>query len=264
MYIHAYQSLVWNTMVSHRLEDYDATAAVEGDLVLPGRDNWDLRNKGADLDPEEAAQDGAQPVDEATEGAHKRGEVKPLVVTAEDAAGGVYGIEDVVLPLPGMEVLYPTHGIGDRYRERLEQDGVAEVVANGHKQREYSLAGAYRYMIARPRDLEWKILHYDDPQEDLSRNDLDVLENKPSRDEAASGSLKALQMAFSLPSSTYATMLLREVMKTSTSASFHRNKEIGTAAAAAATMATVGEASSGEEAAAPQEAAEGQQGGVSP
>ena len=159
-------------------------------------------------------------------------------------------------------MLYPTHGIGDRYRGRLEQDGVADVLANGHKQREYSLAGAY--MIARPRDLEWKILHYDDPQEDLSRNDLDVLENKPSRDEAASGSLKALQMAFSLPSSTYATMLLREVMKTSTSASFHRNKEIGTAAAAAATMATVGEAPSGEAAAAPQEAAEGQQGGMSP
>ena len=42
----------------------------------------------------------------------------------------------------------------------------------------------------------------------------------------------ALQMSFSLPSSTYATMLLREVMKTSTSASFHRNAEIAAEASA--------------------------------
>lgn len=35
MYIHSYQSFVWNTMVSRRVEAY-GFKAVEGDLVLKG------------------------------------------------------------------------------------------------------------------------------------------------------------------------------------------------------------------------------------
>ena len=35
MYIHSYQSFVWNTMVSRRIEAF-GLKAVEGDLVLRG------------------------------------------------------------------------------------------------------------------------------------------------------------------------------------------------------------------------------------
>lgn len=35
MYIHSYQSVVWNTMVSRRIEAF-GLKAVEGDLVLKG------------------------------------------------------------------------------------------------------------------------------------------------------------------------------------------------------------------------------------
>ena len=35
MYIHSYQSVVWNTMVSRRIEAF-GLKAVEGDLVLRG------------------------------------------------------------------------------------------------------------------------------------------------------------------------------------------------------------------------------------
>ena len=35
MYIHSYQSVVWNTMVSRRIEAFGLNA-VEGDLVLKG------------------------------------------------------------------------------------------------------------------------------------------------------------------------------------------------------------------------------------
>jgi len=37
------------------------------------------------------------------------------------------------------------------------------------------------------------------------------------------GERVALQMAFSLPSSTYATMLVRELTKTSTATAFHKS-----------------------------------------
>lgn len=35
MYIHSYQSFVWNTMVSRRVDAY-GLKAVEGDLILKG------------------------------------------------------------------------------------------------------------------------------------------------------------------------------------------------------------------------------------
>merc|ERR1712070_113978 len=110
------------------------------------------------------------------------------------------------------------------YKEQLEKDNVTKVINEGHNIREYSVVGIYRYLLARPGDLDWNILHYKQPTDDLSYTDLDALQNnpKPMND----GDLKALQLAFTLPSSTYATMLLREIMRTTTRASFHRNKEL--------------------------------------
>ena len=250
MYIHAYQSYLWNRMVSERLERYDQFNAVEGDLVLPNRDSWDTGDKVdidpdpdpnpnpncqvLDIDPDPNPNPNWQVLDIDPEAevepereaiTHRRSQGKPKIVTAEEASAGTYSLDDVVLPLPGMEVLYPTHAIGSLYKATLEEDKVDKVIAEGHATREYSLTGAYRYMIARPHDLEWSILRYKDKDEDLSYNDLDALNGIP-RKSHTEGDLKALQMAFTLPSSTYATMLLREVMKTSTSASFHRNKEL--------------------------------------
>lgn len=42
MYIHSYQSVVWNTMVSRRIEAF-GLKAVEGDLVLRGSELFILR-----------------------------------------------------------------------------------------------------------------------------------------------------------------------------------------------------------------------------
>ena len=42
-------------------------------------------------------------------------------------------------------------------------------------------------------------------------------------DAVETGKSVALQLAFSLPSSTYATMLFRELTKTSTATAFHKS-----------------------------------------
>ena len=108
-----------------------------------------------------------------------------------------------------------------------------QVITNGHHIREYMLSGAYRYILGRAGNMEWKILRYNDPQCDLAITDVDRI-NEVSESKHDDGILKALQIAFTLPSSTYATMMLREVMKTSTSASFHRSKEVANTAEKAA------------------------------
>uniref|UniRef100_A0A3P8RBE2 TRUD domain-containing protein n=1 Tax=Astatotilapia calliptera TaxID=8154 RepID=A0A3P8RBE2_ASTCA len=113
MYIHSYQSRVWNTMVSRRIEAF-GLKAVKGDLVLKGTT------------------------------AH--------VLSAEEAEN--QSIHNIVMPLPGFDVIYPTHHIGEGYRELLTADGL-DIDNMRHKVKDYSLAGAYRRIIIRPADVSW-------------------------------------------------------------------------------------------------------------
>ncbi|XP_050956236.1 pseudouridylate synthase 7 homolog isoform X2 [Labeo rohita] len=175
MYIHSYQSYVWNSMVSRRMEAF-GLRAVEGDLVLRGAS------------------------------AH--------VLSAEEAEK--HSIHDVVMPLPGFDVIYPTHSVGRGYRDMMSADDL-DIDNMRHKVRDYSLAGAYRRILIRPRDVSWELIQYDDPRVPLVHTDVEKLENAPAPVYLKEGKYRALKMEFSLPSSTYATMAVREVLKMDTS-----------------------------------------------
>ncbi|KAM8820737.1 pseudouridylate synthase 7 homolog [Eudromia elegans] len=175
MYIHSYQSYVWNNMVSKRIEDY-GLKAVPGDLVL----------KGA------------------------------TAVHIEEDDVNNYTIHDVVMPLPGFDVIYPKHKIGEAYKEMLVADNL-DINNMRHKIRDYSLSGAYRKIIIRPQNVNWEVVAYDDPKIPLFNTDLDKLEGKPVPVLPTEGKFRALKMEFSLPPSTYATMAIREVLKMDTS-----------------------------------------------
>uniref|UniRef100_UPI00402BBB46 pseudouridylate synthase 7 homolog n=1 Tax=Arvicanthis niloticus TaxID=61156 RepID=UPI00402BBB46 len=175
MYIHSYQSYVWNTMVSRRIEEY-GLRPVPGDLVL----------KGA------------------------------TATYIEDGDVNNYSIHDVVMPLPGFDVIYPKHKISEAYREMLAADNL-DIDNMRHTIRDYSLSGAYRKIIIRPQNVSWEVVAYDDPKIPLFNTDVDNLEGKPPPVFASEGKYRALKMDFSLPPSTYATMAIREVLKMDTS-----------------------------------------------
>ena len=46
------------------------------------------------------------------------------VVTSADVAAGTYQLSDVVLPLPGFDVVYPTNSVGELAKQMLEKDGI--------------------------------------------------------------------------------------------------------------------------------------------
>nr|XP_044992071.1 pseudouridylate synthase 7 homolog isoform X2 [Jaculus jaculus] len=175
MYIHSYQSYVWNNMVSKRIEDY-GLKPVPGDLVLKG--------------------------------------ATATYIEEDDVHN--YSIHDVVMPLPGFDVIYPKHKISEAYREMLTADNL-DIDNMRHKIRDYSLSGAYRKIIIRPQNVSWEVVAYDDPKIPLLNTDVDKLEGKPPPVFASEGKYRALKMDFSLPPSTYATMAIREVLKRDTS-----------------------------------------------
>ncbi|XP_013787304.1 pseudouridylate synthase 7 homolog [Limulus polyphemus] len=191
MYIHSYQSFIWNKVVTRRIKQFGLVPII-GDLLLPGND------------PEK---------DVCKDGISK---CSPSVVTEADLSKGI-SIYDIVLPLPGYNIVYPQNEVMEWYKELLEKDNLT-LTSFQSRVKSYSLGGSYRHLLVRPQLMSWAILRYDDIKEPLVLSDLDVVQGVQLPSVLTSGKLKALKLEFSLPSSSYATMAIREILKMDTSA----------------------------------------------
>ncbi|KAI9587390.1 pseudouridylate synthase 7 homolog isoform X1 [Glossina fuscipes] len=224
LYPHAFQSLVFNTMASRRIREFGLQLII-GDLVYRNKDepNIDLD----DLHLEELEEDdnsveelkSSAPVEEK-ESVFKR-KVKPL--TESDIQSENYTIYDVVLPLPGYDVTYPDNIVNSWYEEFLEKYGLSSQSLK-HNVKTYSMPGAYRKLLLKPADMSWEFRRYSTPQETLIASDWEILMDreqakKINTTETNNAEHSALLLDFCLPSSAYATMMLRELMKCDTSAS---------------------------------------------
>ncbi|KAL5527594.1 hypothetical protein ACEPAG_6395 [Sanghuangporus baumii] len=218
MYVHAYQSYVWNAIVSERVRLYGAEKPVVGDLVY--------EQEGGRLKADDKLEDD-EFVDEEQEELSvgqsfkrpKRPWVAPRVKTLTEEDVDKYTIFDVLMPLPGKDVAYPGGALGERYREFLRMDGLdPDNLSSKHK--DYNLTGTYRKIILQPKELSWSVLRYTDPDVPLAQADEDKLlgMEPPVLDEK--GKFVALQINLQLSSAAYATMALREITKTDTSSHY--------------------------------------------
>ena len=116
----------------------------------------------------------------------------------DDGSGGVQvvtdestsiKIEDVVLPLPGYAITYPENEIGALYHDFLKEENVS---FGRNSPDEVTAKGSYRSLIANAQNLS---ITFDECDKDSSIASQFVLK-------------------FDLPSGSYATMLLRELMTT--------------------------------------------------
>ncbi|KAI6047420.1 pseudouridine synthase [Pisolithus marmoratus] len=212
MYIHAYQSYVWNAVVSERIRIYGCEKAVPGDLVF----EEELARKSSDSS--EGMNDGMmpdettdQPDDQSFRSKKKQPWVPPKIITLTTENAHKYCIFDVVMPLPGRDVAYPGGSLGERYREFLKKDGL-DPDNFLRKQKEYTLNGSYRKILQLP-----KIYH---PDVALAQADEDKLLGFDPPRVVEDGKFVALQLNLTLGTAAYATMALRELTKTETSSHF--------------------------------------------
>ncbi|KAL1918034.1 uncharacterized protein VTP21DRAFT_3300 [Calcarisporiella thermophila] len=203
MYVHAYQSYIWNKMTSERIRKYGCVP-VPGDIVLVKEGDDDS------IESEEVAA-------ETVETKPKVKDVKIKILDEKDIAD--YTIYDVVLPCPGYDVTYPANDIGEMYKEAMQQDGL-DPYNMRRNIKDYSLSGNYRNIVSKPGNVSWSLLRYDDPNLPLCRTDLEILENVPEPQGVADGKYLALRLQLTLKTSQYATMALREVIKLDTSSAF--------------------------------------------
>ncbi|PVH96699.1 tRNA pseudouridine synthase D [Periconia macrospinosa] len=243
MYVHAYQSLVWNTVAGQRWATYGARV-VEGDLVLV-HEHADKLPSATTTDNTTIDQDGEtiiNPTGTDSALAHEAQFDRARALTAAEAASGLYTVYDVVLPQPGFDVEYPANEIGTFYSTfmKSERGGGLDPHHMRRSWREVSLSGGYRKFLAKPlRPLEYQVKEYTKPDEQFVETDLErvkkagtVLGPEPREKEGGDTPMKdaadtaaeevkdeesskkiATVIKLQLGSSQYATIALRELMK---------------------------------------------------
>lgn len=223
MYVHAYQSLVWNVVAGKRWTTY-GDKVVEGDLVLVHEHkDKEAGAVASPLEKDSVDQDGEVVINpEGDDSADNFERARPL--SKEEAESGKYTIFDVVLPQPGWGIEYPRNAIGDFYKEFMgsERGGGLDPHNMRRAWRDISLSGGYRKFLARPLEpMSFEVKEYTHDDEQLTETDLQRLQKdsqKPAAEEekkeAATGEKKiAVTLKLQLASSQYATMALRELLK---------------------------------------------------
>ncbi|KAH7389775.1 pseudouridine synthase [Pyrenochaeta sp. MPI-SDFR-AT-0127] len=232
MYVHAYQSLVWNTVAGKRWAAH-GDKVVEGDLMLVS-EHRDKETTNQAAKKEVIDQDGEFIINPTgTEDANAAASdfERARALTASEASSGKYTILDVVLPQPGYDVEYPKNDIGEFYKEFMgsEKGGGLDPYNMRRPWREISLSGGYRKFLARPlQPLTFDVHEYTKEDEQFVETDLGRLRKAEKSGEVREGKdvdmeegeqaeeeekKLAVVLSLQLASSQYATMALRELMK---------------------------------------------------
>ncbi|XP_031094995.1 multisubstrate pseudouridine synthase 7 [Ipomoea triloba] len=286
MYVHSYQSYLWNNAASFRVQKHGFDQVVVGDLVYCKEP---CTEKETYLECEDGSgndtNDSINPDEISETDVPEERNISVKAVNEEDIRSGTYTIDDVVLPLPGSRVIYPSNDIAKIYHDLAEKDGV-KLTESMHNVKEFSITnmtGSYRRVFQKPKDFEWELIAYSDGTQSLAETDWDIISKTVTSSQVRdSGSAKdkddelpigirtesknieaennndqelgpepermdeikiktvsqpeecldgssaqenqmALKMTFTLPASCYATMAVRELLKTSTSVAYHKS-----------------------------------------
>ena len=179
MYLHAVQSLAFNFALTERINRFGLQVQV-GDLV-------------------------SSSCDETTERAK-------LITSLEEALE--YSIYDVVLPLVGDSVEIPINMeafFNEFFTNRFGFD--MEILRNKSLPQIVQLRGAYRHILQKPANLEWRIVPHVTEDQLVIQSDVDKLRNEPVKiDETLTGGgSTAVVFKCDLNSGVYLTMAIREV-----------------------------------------------------
>jgi tRNA pseudouridine13 synthase len=177
MYVHAYQSLVWNMVASERWTRH-GKKVVKGDLVLinPKESKNGVTQKQEEIDESGEVIVRPDVLDSAV--SHADAFERARALTQEEAESGKYTIYDIVLPTPGFDIEYPDNEIGDFYRDFMASDrgGGLHPGNMRRQQKDFSLSGSYRkFMAAIGKDCSYDIQTYDDDEQQLVETDLEKL-----------------------------------------------------------------------------------------
>lgn len=194
MYVHSYQSLIWNKITTYRLKTY-GFKVVAGDLILPPESNisdnsLDLLLASDDIDTESTSnnnnnkkQDGsatgpAAP-DKTPVNKNPLEELESKLVVATENDAHKYSIFDVVLPIVGSRVRLPSNDVGELTKKLLQDDNLT-LESFRTREKCFISFGSYRKIMVKPLNVDWVVKQYANPQHNLIDTDLERLSRQTS------------------------------------------------------------------------------------
>ncbi len=219
LYPHSYQSYIWNKTVSYRISKYGRKLII-GDIVKKHESLYQEKNQEEDCDCGEEDNNEKNKTNENEKNENKNEKMDKIFtdnfdyITEENI--NKYNFEDLVIPIVGYEIYYPKNDIKSYIEELLKKDELS------FKDFEYQAVnfnstGYFRKVVEKPlNNISYEIITHDDPDIDLQTPYYNV-EPHPK----VSGSkYTSIRFVFQLPQSTYATMLFRELTKSSSSGTY--------------------------------------------
>jgi tRNA pseudouridine13 synthase len=179
MYVHAYQSLVWNTVAGKRWALF-GDKVVEGDLVLVNEHKGKVDGE-KEVVIDTIDQNGEEVINPSGENSGIADEdvfERARALTKIEAESGNYSIFDVVLPQPGFDVEYPPNAIGAFYTEFMGSEKGGNLDPNKMRRgwKEISLSGGYRKFLSKPlAPLDYEVREYVKEDEQFVETDLQRL-----------------------------------------------------------------------------------------
>nr|CAB3458705.1 unnamed protein product [Digitaria exilis] len=233
MYVNSYQSYLWNHAASMRVKKYGISQIVEGDLVYKKGCSPGEAAKEHTLDDDVSHTDS--PEVEVSFDTLPEELIQPVkIVDSEDLLKAAYTFEDVVLPLPGSETLLPGNEVAGIYHEIAKKDGIS-LVKSAHGIKDLMTYTDDNVPLVKT---DLAIVSKTQPSE-ANKLLSDATSSCPSCDSGLDASLEAsgltteasplktksdllpeklaVKLEFTRPASSYATMAIRELTKTSTS-----------------------------------------------
>lgn len=195
MFLHAVQSLIWNKAASFRVSSMDKDTVMVGDLVLG------------------------------------EGKGNTKTVTQEDIEKETYSLDDIVAPLIGTKSVLPENELGEYMKTKMESElGVTVDMFKKIEDKGLAIYGDYRKIFCRPNDFDFEVKEYFDPLQPLLQTDLmklngENLEIQPKSEEHSQLKV-AMIVGFTLPSSSYATIAIRELTKRPTSNEYQKELKL--------------------------------------
>ena len=178
MYVHAYQSLVWNVVASERWKRW-GSRVMRGDLVLlkehEGKTKSTEQSPTYDADGDVVIEAG--PADRSTK--FEDTITRARVLSEEEADTGKYSVFDIVLPTPGFDIIYPDNEIGEYYKSFMasERGGGLDPYDMRRRWSDMSLTGSYRKLLARPcTGMTAEVKTYSEENEKFVETDLERLQ----------------------------------------------------------------------------------------
>ena len=214
LYPHSYQSYIWNLTVSYRLKKYGRQLII-GDIVKKHESLYQEKNQEEDCDiPDDDNEDKNKSEDNKIEKMDKIFTDNFDYITEENI--NKFSFDDLVIPIVGYEIYYPKNDIKDYITELLKKDDLS------FKDFEYqainfNATGYFRKVAEKPLNkLTYEIVQHDDPDDDLQTPYYNI-EPHP---QPKGSKYTSVRLIFQLPQSTYATMLFRELTKSSSAGTY--------------------------------------------